>query len=141
MPCLKNTALVTRRTCSSDCGLVPDLHQIILWPRSQGSKSDSKRREQVRTDRVVSTKNCTRQHCQGPVMDMIHGLCGGRTLLVTAEPTVGFSTVRVGDTVVIWVLCQMLCARPGTRTGGPTLAGAGSGFTQNTAPLLEDSQK
>lgn len=74
-------------------------------------------------------------------MDVIHGLCGGRTLLVTAEPTVGFGTGSVGDTVVIWVLCQMLCACPGTRTGGPTLAGAGSGFTQNIAPLLEDSQK
>lgn len=62
-------------------------------------------------------------------MDVICGLCGGRILLVTAELTAGFGTGRVGDTVVICMLFPMLCGLPGARTGGPTLAGAGSGFS------------
>lgn len=46
-------------------------------------------------------------------MDVTRGLRGGRILLVPAQPTVGFGTERVRDTVVIWVCCQMLCGLPG----------------------------
>lgn len=54
---------------------------------------------------------------------------GAGILLVIAGPTVGFGTVGFGNSMVIRVLCQMLCGLSGARTGGPTLAGAGSGFT------------
>lgn len=49
--------------------LVPDLHQIILCSRSQGSMSNSKRRGHVQADRVVATKIPARSRMYGP--------CGG----------------------------------------------------------------